>query len=114
MTHTTRTYSDVSDFESWESKDFLPGAVVVEAGNSMLYKTGGWRSDRPVWDSEACTNCMLCWVHCPDSSILVRNQAMTGIDYDHCKGCGICVVECRFDALKMIPEPDTLSTEGGN
>ena len=40
-----------------------------------------------------------------------ENGKMTGIDYDHCKGCGICVHECRFDALKMIPES---AVEGGN
>ena len=114
MTHTARTYQDVSDFDAWESKDFLPGAIVADAGNSVLYLTGGWRSDRPIWDEDTCTSCMLCWIHCPDSSILVDDQKMTGIDYDHCKGCGICVAECRFDALRMVPESEALSTEGGN
>ena len=114
MTQAKRTYTDVSDFDSWTDKEFLPGAIVAEPGNSVLYFTGGWRSDRPVWNEEACSHCLLCWMHCPDSSILVENQEMTGIDYDHCKGCGICAKECRFGALEMIPEPDSLSTEGGN
>lgn len=111
---TQRTFADVSDFNRWTSDKFSPGAVVTDSGNSVLYHTGGWRSNRPVWNQGACTNCMLCWVHCPDSSILVKNREMTGIDYDHCKGCGICAVACRFDALEMVPEPDALTTEGGN
>jgi len=49
---------------------------------------------------------MLCWVNCPDSSILVDNGTMTGIDFDHCKGCGVCAVECRFDAIHMVAEHD--------
>ena len=47
---------------------------------------------------------MLCWIVCPDVSILVKDQVMTGIDYDHCKGCGICVHECKFNALHMVAE----------
>lgn len=95
---------DVSDFDSWKSSEFPVGAVGLEAGNSKDYITGGWRSMRPVWDQEACTNCLLCWMHCPDSSIQVEDRTMVGIDLDHCKGCGICVQECRFNALKMVPE----------
>ena len=95
---------DVSGFDSWKSEEFPVGAVGLEAGNSADYITGGWRSMRPVWDAEKCKQCMLCWMHCPDSSIEVAEAKMTGIDYDHCKGCGICVEECKFDALKMISE----------
>ncbi|NTU89336.1 MAG: 4Fe-4S binding protein [Actinobacteria bacterium] len=102
---------DVSNFDNWKSEDYPEGAICLEAGNSVQYLTGGWRSDRPVWDENACKHCMLCWMHCPDASIYVSDGKMTGIDYDHCKGCGICVHECRFDALKMIPEADA---EGGN
>ena len=113
MTQAARKHKDVSDFDSWTSKEFLPGAVVTDPGNSVLYITGGWRSDRPIWDKDVCTNCMLCWMHCPDSSILVKSQEMVGIDYDHCKGCGICVHECRAKALEMVPESDALAAEGG-
>jgi pyruvate ferredoxin oxidoreductase delta subunit len=47
---------------------------------------------------------MICWVFCPDSSILVKEEKMVGIDYDHCKGCGICAHECPTGALEMKPE----------
>ncbi|MCH4185157.1 MAG: 4Fe-4S binding protein [Eggerthellaceae bacterium] len=97
---------DVDSFEDWKPSDFPQGFVCPEAGNSVKYKTGGWRSRRPIWDPEACKNCMLCWVYCPDASIQVKDGAMTGIDLDHCKGCGVCVSECRFGALKMITESE--------
>jgi len=109
-----RTYQDVSSYDNWTSDQFPPGGIVTDSGNSVLYQTGGWRSDRPIWHEDKCTHCMLCWMHCPDSSILVADQKMIGLDYEHCKGCGICELECRQEALEMIPEPDLLDEEGGN
>ena len=67
---------------------------------------------RPIWDSEKCTNCMLCWVYCPDASIEVKDREMTGIDLLHCKGCGVCVNECKFGALTLIPEAEAIAKEG--
>ena len=52
-------------------------------------------------------------MHCPDSSILVENEEMTGIDYDHCKGCGICVNECPKDALEMKNEVEAKGGQNG-
>ena len=90
--------------------------TVFEAGNSVEYITGTWRTSRPVRDVEACTDCMICWVYCPDSIILVENSKMIGFDYDHCKGCGICAVECPVKVkvhaitgqpgkvIQMVPE----------
>jgi pyruvate ferredoxin oxidoreductase delta subunit len=102
---------DVSEFDDWKAEDFPLGGVALEGGNSKQYITGGWRSFRPIWNAENCRDCMLCWMHCPDSSIQVDDGKMTGIDLDHCKGCGVCVTCCKFDALKMIPESDAKAGE---
>jgi pyruvate ferredoxin oxidoreductase delta subunit len=80
----------------------LPQGDILEAGTAANFKTGSWRSDRPVWNKEKCINCMFCWIACPDSSIVVKDGKMTGIDYDHCKGCGICAVECPVKPVKAI------------
>ncbi len=74
--------------------------TVFEPGNSVEYITGSWRTLRPVRDEERCTNCMICWVYCPDSAILVRDGKVVGFDYDHCKGCGICAHECPVKVEK--------------
>lgn len=102
---------DVTTFDHWRPDDIPPGFVCPDAGNSVLYLTGSWRSNRPIWDEDNCKQCLLCWVYCPDSSIIVKDGAMVGIDLDHCKGCGVCATECKFEALHMIPEPEAKAKE---
>lgn len=77
----------------WET---LPqGSVVLEAGSSAKFKTGGWRSMKPVWIEENCIQCMFCWMYCPDMAIKVTAEGKRAeFDYDYCKGCGICALEC--------------------
>jgi pyruvate ferredoxin oxidoreductase delta subunit len=88
--------------KSW--KELPIGGVITDVGNSVEYKTGDWRSYRPIWDENKCNNCKVCWVYCPDGSIVIKNGVMTGIDLDHCKGCGICAYECPQKAIKMMEE----------
>ncbi len=85
-------------------KELKIGGVITEPGSSEKYNTGEWRAWRPVFEADKCVNCMLCWVFCPDSCILVSEEKMVGVDYDHCKGCGICAHECPTNALEMKPE----------
>ncbi|MBM3216341.1 4Fe-4S dicluster domain-containing protein [Candidatus Poribacteria bacterium] len=88
---------------SWQK---LPrGGSIPVGGTSRAYLTGGWRSSKPVWDASACSHCLLCWVYCPDSAILLDGVKMVGISYDYCKGCGVCVHECPTEgALAMVQD----------
>jgi pyruvate ferredoxin oxidoreductase delta subunit len=74
--------------------ELTPGAVILEAGSSEKFKTGSWRSMRPVWIQENCIQCMKCWLFCPDMSVKVKDGKREEFDYDFCKGCGLCAVEC--------------------
>ena len=47
---------------------------------------------------------MICYWACPDSSIVVQDGKMVGIDLKHCKGCGICADVCPRDAIEMENE----------
>jgi len=49
-------------------------------------------------------NCLLCWLYCPDSAIVLDGTTFAGIDYDFCKGCALCVEVCPVEALSMEPE----------
>ncbi|MDI6703855.1 MAG: 4Fe-4S binding protein [bacterium] len=82
------------------------GGLILEGGTSEMYKTGGWRSLKPIWSEEKCTHCLTCWIYCPDSAILLSDEKVQGINYDYCKGCGICAKECptKVKAIEMVEE----------
>lgn len=87
-------------------KEIPIGGLILEAGNSTAYETGSWRTFRPVRDEDRCIHCLICWIFCPDSAILVEDEKVVGIDLKHCKGCGICAKECpsRVQAIQMVEE----------
>ncbi len=105
---------DVSGIAQWDAADYPVAAICPDVANSREYVTGGWRSERPIWDQAACKNCLICWIDCPESSIIVKDKTMTSIDLDHCKGCGICANECPFGALSMVLESACIEKEGEN
>lgn len=78
--------------------------MVGEAG-----QTGTWRDQCPVIESTRCLtcrdkprDCQLCWLYCPDAC--VRRGKPPTIDYQYCKGCGICVKVCPSKAIEMTAE----------
>lgn len=89
-------------------KDVPIGGLITRAGSAEEYETGDWRTYRPVWDPAKCIHCLRCWIFCPDSAIQAKDGKMTGIDYKHCKGCGICAAECpaKVHAIEMILESE--------
>ncbi len=85
-------------------KEITPGGTIYRSGNAEEFKTGDWRSIKPVFIEEKCKQCMLCVPVCPDSSIPVKDGKRLDFDYDHCKGCGICVEACPFEAIELIED----------
>ena len=82
------------------------GGNIYEAGNARGFKTGDWRSMKPIWIEEKCKQCGLCFPVCPDNAIPVRREdkKRTDYDYDYCKGCGVCAKVCPFAAIDMKEE----------
>jgi len=80
--------------------------------NSYTATVASWRVQKPVFNIDVCIDCQNCWVWCPDSSILSRDKQMLGIDYDHCKGCEVCVEVCPTNpkSLLMFNEQEDIET----
>lgn len=70
---------------------------------STEVKTGSWRVRKPIINSSKCVKCLICWVYCPESSIRWDGNSVS-VDYDFCKGCGICYRECPVRAIELVPE----------
>jgi 2-oxoacid:acceptor oxidoreductase delta subunit (pyruvate/2-ketoisovalerate family) len=53
-----------------------------------------------------CTECDNCLIFCPDMSVSKSKSNTSGytVDYDYCKGCGICYTECPRHAITMVEE----------
>ena len=85
-------------------KDIPRAGMILEPGNAREYETGSWRTFKPILDKNKCINCMFCWIYCPESAIIVKDEKMLGFDLNHCKGCGICAKECPKKAIEMVKE----------
>ncbi len=88
-------------------RDLEIGSIVVEPGNATEYKTGDWKSQKPVFDKEKCNKkCTLCYIFCPEGCIERGADGYFEADLAYCKGCGICATECRRKAITMVEETE--------
>ena len=52
-----------------------------------------------------CFECDNCYGICPDNAVIKLGPGQRFLfNYDYCKGCGICAVECPCGAIVMTPE----------
>jgi len=88
-------------------------APATHAGvTSVLVKTGLWRTMRPVIDRARCKGCWwVCCTLCPDGVIRADEEGRPQIDYEHCKGCMVCLSQCPNRAIDAIPERDARGAE---
>jgi 2-oxoacid:acceptor oxidoreductase delta subunit (pyruvate/2-ketoisovalerate family) len=91
------------ELKRWEE---LPVAGAVVPGTTARPRTGSWRTGLvPRADLSRCVDCLLCWIHCPDSAILLDGTTFTGVDTTICKGCELCAEVCPVGAIDMVAEP---------
>jgi pyruvate ferredoxin oxidoreductase gamma subunit len=103
----------VSDYESpdWLTLPFeaaqLAAPAIHAAATSEKSPTGLWRTMRPVIDYSLCNRCWwVCSTFCPDGAISVTAGHYPSIDYDHCKGCMVCVTQCPPHAISSVLETE--------
>jgi pyruvate ferredoxin oxidoreductase delta subunit len=78
-------------------------SLIAKPAKGSAGKTGLWRTFRPVYDESKCVKCLLCWLYCPEGVIYVEGDRIS-IDYEYCKGCGICAKVCNKNAIEMVVE----------
>ena len=84
---------------SW--MEMTHGSHVFEPGNAKNFSTGDWRTHKPVFIKENCKHCLLCFPVCPDSAIVLdENAQIKGYNYNFCKGCLCCKGVCNFKAIE--------------
>jgi len=108
----------MSERKGWQDLEI---AEELTPATSLGYKTGGWRTVRPIYNASECIHCMICVSYCPDMAIPVRQaeegvagkggKVFTGVtrletNLDYCKGCGICAHECPTKCISMIREEE--------
>ena len=71
-------------------------------GSADKNKTGSWRDMKPIIKGN-CIKCTMCAKHCPDGAIKVTEKGAE-INYDYCKGCGICSTLCPVKIITMEKE----------
>ncbi len=90
-----------------KKQEFKEMKPVLPAGTSERLKTGSWRVLTPSIDSSKCIKCFKCVNFCPENSIKYNPSASEGgngrmeIDFEYCKGCGVCAQECPVKAITM-------------
>ena len=83
----------------------IAAPAIHAAATSVEVKTGLWRTLRPVIDYSRCNRCWwVCSTFCPDGAIDVDADGAPHIDYDHCKGCMVCVAQCPPHAIEAVSE----------
>jgi len=87
-------------------KDLGIGSIVTEPGSASQYKTGDWRSQRPIYDFSKCIKCALCQIFCPEGCIGQNAEGYFEADLFYCKGCGICARECPTWVITMVEEEE--------
>ena len=93
-----------SELPGW--KDIEVGAVVTQPGSASQYKTGDWRSLRPIWDNTRCIKCGMCALFCPEGCIEQNEEGYFEANLYYCKGCGICARECWTGAITIVEEEE--------
>ncbi len=92
----------------------LAAPDIFAPASSEKVPTGLWRTMRPVLDSAHCRRCTwICSTLCPDSTISVNEEGFPQFDYEHCKGCLICMTSCPSHAIRAVPEEEAAEKISG-
>ncbi|MBI2628267.1 MAG: FAD-dependent oxidoreductase [Candidatus Niyogibacteria bacterium] len=72
-----------------------------------------WAEAKRCFSCGVCRECENCFNFCPDMSVKKTNDPKKpyAVDYDYCKGCGICAKECPRGVIVMEEENESKSND---
>ena len=86
-------------------KDIPIGGMITEAGNSENIRQEIGEASNLFGTKKVAFTASCAGSSVSDTAIIVEDGKMKGINYDHCKGCGICAGSaCAKKALYMVKE----------
>ena len=72
---------------------------------STLMETAALKEAGRCFGCGTCDECENCYIFCPDASIIKKGEEISHqVDYDYCKGCGICFAECPRGVISLKEE----------
>lgn len=92
----------LKDYKKPQRLSAYPLGTSFEAGH-LVSENSGWRTQKPVYNHESCTQCKQCYLYCPEGVINFMDKNIN-IDYQFCKGCGICAKICKKSSIRMEVE----------
>jgi 2-oxoacid:acceptor oxidoreductase delta subunit (pyruvate/2-ketoisovalerate family) len=75
----------------------------AEVNQGFAESDAGREAER-CFSCGTCNQCDTCWLFCPDISIRRLDHEEYEVNYDYCKGCGVCAEECPREAISMEEE----------
>lgn len=99
------------DYFIYEKRRKMPKVKVSQRVSSFAEVHLGLNEEIAILEAQRCFNCGVCnlcdncYLFCPD--VAIRKEPGSGkniINYDYCKGCGICAEECPRKAIVMEEE----------
>lgn len=88
-----------------------PVLAAARRRTSFEEMIGGLSPDTALLEARRCLSCGNCfecdncYAVCPDNAVLKLGPGNRfAINYDYCKGCGLCAEECPCGAIEMIRE----------
>ena len=102
--HPVRPLRDVVRMEDLNVAHFKQAPRIPPSSRQGRYtRNQAVSSARRCFQCGTCNFCSRCYDYCPDLAILISpKEKRREIDYDHCKGCGICAEECPRGAIGWV------------